>query len=61
MPQYRVKLIVDYPYGGDNETLETIQKEEHDAIMEGNVGIDDIIAAGGAVVEVLVSETAETA
>lgn len=57
--QYRVKLIVDYPYGGDNDTLESIQKEEHNAIMNSEVGLDDIIAAGGAVVEVLVTEAAE--
>lgn len=56
---YRVKLIVDYPYGGDNDTLEAIQKEEHDAIMNEEVGIDDIIAAGGAIVEVLVTSVEE--
>jgi hypothetical protein len=58
---HRVKLIVDYPYGGDNDTLESIQKEEHDAIMNEEVSLADIIGAGGAVVEVLVTATEETA
>ena len=56
---HRVKLIVDYPYGGDNDTLESIQKEEHDAIMNEEVSLADIIAAGGAIVEVLVTESVE--
>lgn len=56
---YRVKLIVDYPYGGDSDTLEAIQKEEHDAIMNEEVSLEDIIAAGGAIVEVLVTSVEE--
>lgn len=56
---HRVKLIVDYPYEGEADTLEDIQKTEHDAIMSGEVTIEDIISAGGAIVEVLATETTE--
>jgi len=56
---YRCKVIVDYPYEGEKTTLEDIQKEEHEAIMSGELSFEDIISAGGAIVEVLASETVE--
>lgn len=58
--EHKVKIVLEYPYGGDEEVTANIQQAEHDALMAGEVSLEDIIAAGGATVSVTAEEV-ETA
>ena len=48
----KVKVTCTYEYGGDMETNQEAIDEEKKALVEGEVSIADILAAGDATLEV---------